>query len=64
MAPEWRLPVNITNVLIDCQHNDWAWIFGPNSESVRSGAYDAASQLVVSVKLVFTWIGFERARRF
>jgi trimeric autotransporter adhesin len=45
--------VNITNVLIDCQHNDWAWIFGPNSESVRSGAHDAASQLVVSVKLSF-----------
>src|SRR3984957_18355934 len=20
---------NVTNVLIDCQHNDWAWIFGP-----------------------------------
>jgi hypothetical protein len=22
---------NVTNVLIDCQHNDWAWIFGPTS---------------------------------
>jgi hypothetical protein len=22
---------NVTNVLIDCQHNDWAWIFGPTT---------------------------------
>jgi hypothetical protein len=24
---------NVSNVLIDCQHNDWAWIFGPTNSN-------------------------------
>jgi hypothetical protein len=24
---------NVSNVLIDCQHNDWAWVFGPTSSN-------------------------------
>jgi hypothetical protein len=30
---------NVTNVLIDCQHNDWAWIFGPTSVNQYSNVH-------------------------
>jgi hypothetical protein len=29
--PSGIATANVTNILVDCQHNDWAWIFGPTS---------------------------------
>jgi hypothetical protein len=29
--PSGVATANVTNILVDCQHNDWAWIFGPTS---------------------------------
>ena len=33
---------NVTNVLIDCQHNDWAWIFGPTSVNQYTQVHSVA----------------------
>src|SRR5205807_5688938 len=30
---------NVSNVIVDCQHNDWTWIDGPNT----AGSYGAAA---------------------
>jgi hypothetical protein len=33
---------NVSNIVVDCQHNDWTWIFGPNTLGTTLGTYGTA----------------------